>query len=189
MLPESRSTEVRMNTLLSALRLQRTWVLAALVATVLVFPAATSWALKPGDKAPTFSAPALDGGKNLALSAYRGKVIYLDFWASWCGPCLTSLPLLEELRSEFPSEDFQVLAVNVDDDPDKARKFLSRISVNYPSATDPAGRIPEIFGVETMPTSFIIDRNGVVRHVQNGFHKSELDSLRSRIQELVGAGK
>jgi len=187
--PERQVTEVGMSILLRAARPRRSRIFPLLVGVSLLFGAATSWALKPGDQAPSFSAPALDGDGNLALSAYRGKVVYLDFCASWCGPCLTSLPLLEELRTEFPSEDFQILAVNVDDDPDKARKFLSRISVNYPSATDPAGRIPEIFGVETMPTSFIIDRNGVVRHVQNGFHKSELGSLRSRIQELVGAGK
>jgi peroxiredoxin len=173
----------------SARSWKRTWVSTALGAASLLFGAGASWALKPGDTAPAFSAPALDGHGNLALNAYRGKVVYLDFWASWCGPCLTSLPLLEELRTEFSSDDFQVLAVNGDNDPDKARKFLSRISVQYPSATDPEGRIPEIFGVETMPTSFIIDRNGVVRHVQNGFHKSELDSIRSRIKALVGTGK
>jgi peroxiredoxin len=144
-------------------------------------------ALKPGDRAPTFSAPALDGKGNLALSEYRGKVVYLDFWASWCAPCLVSLPLLEELRREFSSQDFQVLAVNIDEDPDKARKFLDRVSVNYPSATDPAGRIPDIFQIQTMPTSFIIDRDGIVRHVQAGFRKSELESLRRRILELVRA--
>lgn len=178
-----------MRTLLPPRTHPRTWFVPALAAAALLFGATASWALKPGDQAPAFSAPALDGHGNLALSAYRGKVVYLDFWASWCGPCLTSLPLLEELRTEFSSDDFQILAVNVDNDPDKARKFLSRISVQYPSATDPQGRIPEIFGVETMPTSFIIDRNGVVRHVQNGFHKSELDVIRGRIKELVGKAK
>ena len=162
--------------------------LVALLCVALLVLATTAWGLESGDRAPTFSAPSLDGAGNLSLSAYRGKVIYLDFWASWCAPCLVSLPLLEELRTEFPGEDFQILAVNVDEDPDKARKFLSRISVQYPSATDPDGRIPEIFGIETMPTSFIIDRQGVIRHVQNGFRKSELDELRSRIQKLVGSG-
>ena len=82
--------------------------------------------LGDGQKAPEFKAPALDGGKSLSLAAYRGKVVYLDFWASWCPPCLTSLPLLEELRKEFPSDQFQILAVNVDQDPEKARKFLER---------------------------------------------------------------
>lgn len=164
-------------------------VLVGLVCGALIFGATTGWALKPGDRAPAFSAPLLDGKGNLSLGQYRGKVVYLDFWASWCAPCLTSIPLLEELRSEFPGDDFQVLAVNVDEDPDKARRFLSRVSVQYPSATDPAGRIPEIFGIETMPTSFIIDRQGVVRHVQKGFRESELDSIRSRIRELVEPGK
>ena len=66
-------------------------------------------------------------------------MVYLDFWASWCPPCLTSLPLLEKLRKEFPSDQFQILAVNVDQDPEKARKFLERTQVGYPSATDPEG--------------------------------------------------
>ena len=138
-----------------------------------------------GQKAPEFTAPALDGAKNVSLGAYRGKVVYLDFWASWCPPCLTSLPLLEELRKQFPSDQFQILAVNVDQDPEKARKFLQRTKVGYPSATDPKGRIPESFGIETMPTSFLIDRRGVIRHVHHGFRKGDVAPLRERIAKLV----
>ena len=138
-----------------------------------------------GQKAPEFTAPALDGAKSVSLGAYRGKVVYLDFWASWCPPCITSLPLLEELRKQFPSDQFQILAVNVDQDPEKARKFLARTKVGYPSATDPKGRIPESFGIETMPTSFLIDRRGVIRHVHHGFRKGDVAPLRERIAKLV----
>ena len=144
-------------------------------------------ALGDGQKAPDFKAPSLDGGKSLSLAAYRGKVVYLDFWASWCPPCLTSLPLLEELRKEFPSDQFQILAVNVDQDFEKARKFLERTGVGYPSASDPKGRLPELFGVETMPTSFLIDRGGVIRYVHNGFRKGDVGPLRERIAQLVAA--
>jgi peroxiredoxin len=142
-----------------------------------------------GQKAPDFTAPALDGGKSLSLAAYRGKVVYLDFWASWCPPCLTSLPLLEDLRKEFPGDQFQILAVNVDQDPAKARKFLARTRVGYPSATDPKGLIPESFGIETMPTSFLIDRAGVIRYVHHGFRKGDVAPLRERIKNLVAARK
>jgi peroxiredoxin len=141
-----------------------------------------------GQKAPDFKAPALDGKSRLSLSAYRGKVVYLDFWASWCPPCLTSLPQLEELRKQFPSDQFQILAVNVDQDPQKARKFLERTKVGYPSATDPRGSIPTTFGIETMPTSFLIDRGGVIRYVHHGFRKGDTAPLRERIAQLIGTG-
>jgi len=162
---------------------------AALVLATLLLARGAASAADVGQRAPEFSAPALDGSKSLSLAAYRGKVVYLDFWASWCPPCLTSLPLLEKLRKEFPSDQFQILAVNVDQDPEKARKFLERTQVGYPSATDPKGRIPGSFGIETMPTSFLIDRNGVIRYVHHGFRKGDVGPLRERIQQLVASRK
>ncbi len=165
----------------------RSWrgtALALLAGLALV---ANASALEDGAKAPDFKLPSLDGGKSLSLASFRGKVVYLDFWASWCPPCLTSLPLLEDLRKQFPNDQFQILAVNVDQDVAKARKFLERTGVGYPSATDPKGRLPEMFGVETMPTSFLIDRTGVIRYVHHGFRKGDVGPLRERIAQLVAA--
>jgi peroxiredoxin len=142
-------------------------------------------ALDAGDAAPSFSAPRLDGAGLVELAAHRGKVVYLDFWASWCAPCVVALPALDELRREFPAADFQVLAVNVDRDPTDARRFLARHAVGYPSASDPEGRIPERFGVETMPTSFLIDRAGKIHYVHRGFRRGDVDDLRRRIRGLV----
>ena len=161
--------------------------LARIACTVPLICASAAGALEVGDRAPQFTAPSLDGGRDLSLAAYRGKVVYLDFWASWCAPCLTSLPLLEELRAELSGEDFQVLAVNVDADPKAARKFLARRPVGYPSAMDPEGRLPERFQIEKMPTSFLIDRQGVIRHVGRGFRRSDIDRLRAHIHELLAA--
>lgn len=112
-------------------------------------------------------------------------IVLVDFWASWCGPCLKSLPLLEELQQEFGGDAFQVVGVNLDKDPAKGRRFLKKISVSYPSATDPSGKIPETFGLETMPTSYIVDREGVIRHVHRGFRRGDMDDLRERIAALV----
>ena len=165
----------------------RSWRGAALSLLAGLAFAAQASALGDGSKAPDFKAPSLDGGKSLALTAYRGKVVYLDFWASWCPPCLTSLPLLEELRKQFPADQFQILAVNVDQDIEKARKFLERTGVGYPSATDPKGRLPQMYGIETMPTSFLIDRTGVIRYVHHGFRKGDVTPLRQRIAQLVAA--
>jgi len=147
---------------------------------------APAHALDEGDSAPNFRAPSLTGPGTLSLEDFRGKVVLLDFWASWCTPCLSSLPQLDTLREKFPSRDFQIVAVNVDRDLDAARQFLSRHPVGYPSAIDPEGRIPELFELGTMPTSFVIDRGGVVRHVHEGFRKDDLGVLRGRIAELLG---
>jgi thiol-disulfide isomerase/thioredoxin len=146
-------------------------------------------AVERGAPAPSFSAPALAGGGNVSLSAYHDKVVYLDFWASWCPPCLESLPQFEQLRAEFPANRFQIVAVNLDKDPAKARAFLAKHPVGYPSGSDPDGKIPGSFGLKTMPTSYLIDERGVVRYVHEGFRKGDLEEIRSQIRELVGSGK
>src|SRR5262245_23461573 len=107
----------------------RNWRGAALSLLAAFAIATQATAVGDGSRAPDFKAPSLDGGKSLSLATYRGKVVYLDFWASWCPPCLTSLPLLEQLRKEFPSDQFQILAVNVDQDVEKARKFIQKTGV------------------------------------------------------------
>ena len=162
--------------------------LRALAATALLAAAfaAPARALELGDEAPGFSAPGLAGG-TVSLASYRGKVVYLDFWASWCGPCAKSLPALDQLRKEFAPGDFQIVAVNLDRNPAVAARFLKQRPVGYPSAIDPKGSLPAAFGVEAMPTSFLIDREGVVRHVHRGFRDSDVEPLRRQIQKLVAA--
>jgi peroxiredoxin len=163
------------------------WLSSAAAGALLLLCAGPAAALQVGDKAPQFAARALDGSESLSLARFRGKVVYLDFWASWCGPCAKSLPVLEKLRQEFPAEQFQVLAINVDKDVELARKFIKPYSVGYPSASDPEGRLPEVFGIPTMPTSFLIDRNGVIQYVHPGFREGDAEELRSRIRSLVEA--
>ena len=142
-----------------------------------------------GQPAPAVAGARLDGQGQLSLAGLRGKVVYLDFWASWCKPCALSLPTLDGFRKEFGSKDFAVLAVNVDHDPALARAFLSRRPVGYPSLFDPKGELPVRFGVETMPTSFLIDRQGVIRSVHKGFRKEDVPELHAAIQELIRSGR
>ena len=163
--------------------------LAILCATLLCVAGNPVWAADEGQPAPAFSAKSLTGDGNLALGNYKGKVVYLDFWASWCAPCQTSLPALEALRKEFPADQFQVIAINVDQDPEKARKLLEKLKIGYPSATDPEGRLPATFGLKTMPTSYLIDRDGVIRRVHPGFRSGDVDAIRKQIQTLVEARK
>ena len=158
-----------------------TWTLAA----ALALAAQPGLALEAGQGAPQFAVDSLLGDKGVALSAYRGKVVYLDFWASWCAPCLIALPELEKLRKEFPAAQFQVLSVNLDRDLDKARRFLRDNDVNYPSGTDPEGRIADSYGLDTMPSSYLIDSKGVVRYVHRGFRAGDIDEIRQHIRKLL----
>lgn len=158
-----------------------------LVATIASMIVSTSaLALEAGDRAPDFSAPALDGKGNVSLAQYRGKVVYLDFWASWCAPCLKAIPEIEAIRKELAGEDFQVVAVNLDQQTKKALRFLEKNPIGYPSASDPKGRLPKQFGVDTMPTSYLIDGEGVIRHVHRGFQRGDGAKLRAEIRKLLG---
>ncbi|MDJ0867630.1 MAG: TlpA disulfide reductase family protein [Myxococcota bacterium] len=153
-------------------------------AALLLVAPATGSALEAGDAAPEFQAPKLGGG-SISLSDYRGKVVYLDFWASWCPPCRTAMPVIDSLRAEFPPERFQVVAVNVDREESAALKALRKQPVGYPSAADPKGQLPARYEVGTMPTSYLIDGQGVVRYVHEGFRKGDGDALRREIRALL----
>jgi thiol-disulfide isomerase/thioredoxin len=160
----------------------------ALVLLALLGPGAAR-ALETGEAAPAFSAPRLGSQGTISLDEHLGKVIYLDFWASWCPPCLTAMPVLDELQREFGPRGFEVVAVNVDRDPEQALRFLAARPVAYPSASDPAGELPRRFGIATMPTSFLIDRSGVVRQVHEGFRRSDAARIRAEIRALVAEGE
>lgn len=142
-------------------------------------------AVEPGQKAPDFRATRLEGSGAIGLADYRGKIVYLDFWASWCAPCLKAVPALETLRSEFPPSKFQILAVNVDKKTRKARDFLAKHNIGYPSVSNPNGDIPGKFGLEAMPSSYLIDEKGVVRYVHKGFRDGDLDVIRKEVRRIM----
>ena len=162
-------------------------VLLISLPTFLLIPTGPADALGEGDDAADFEAPMLQSGRTVALSDHLGKVVYLDFWASWCDPCRIAIPEIEKLRTEFPKEDFQILAVNLDQSKKKATKFLKKNPISYPSLIDPKGKVPRMFGLETMPTSYVIDRNGVIRYVHKGFRKGDMEEIRAQIAKLVEA--
>lgn len=160
-------------------------ILGALLGILLFFVASPAVALEVGDRAPDFAAPSLTGKGVVELSDYRGKVVYLDFWASWCAPCLKAIPEIERIRGELPADSFQVVAINLDQKTKSALRFLEKHPVGYPSASDPKGRLPTQFGLETMPTSYLIDANGVIRYVHPGFKKGDGSKLRREIRALL----
>jgi len=139
-----------------------------------------------GQAAPAVSLPALSGAGEMSLESLRGKVVYLDFWASWCGPCRVSFPQLEQLRHELGPDGFEVLAINVDEEEADARQFLADVPVSYPVVRDGEGITPQTYGILGMPTGYLIDRQGVVREIHQGFRKSDGDKLRTAIIALLG---
>ena len=164
------------------------WLLLLLVST----QAANLLAVEKGDVAPDFTLPPLRAAdiaaaQTLSLSDFRGKVVYLDFWDSWCGPCRESLPALDALRSELPGDAFEIVAVNLDADPAAGRRFLAQYPVAYPVASDPSANAAATYRLSALPTSFLIGRDGVVRHVHQGFRKADIGMIRAELVELIAA--
>ncbi|MCO6430085.1 MAG: TlpA family protein disulfide reductase [Deltaproteobacteria bacterium] len=149
--------------------------------------AISAFALDVGATAPEFSLPTRDG-KQVTLSDLRGKVVYLDFWASWCGPCKRSLPWMNKLKRQFGEERLHVLAVNLDTDKDDAERLLKETASNIPVAFDAAGSVAELYRLTTMPTSFLIDGSGKVLQVYEGFHEKDEEKIESAIKEQLEGG-
>lgn len=156
-----------------------------LLIVLLLIPSERLQALAVGDSVPDFQRPLFGSAASAALSDYAGKVIYLDFWASWCGPCRQSLPALNRLYRELGERGFVVLAVNVDTYRDEALAFLQRHPVSYPVLRDADNTLPKRFAVKGMPTAFLIGRDGRVAHVHEGFRKSDTAPLRQKITALL----
>jgi cytochrome c biogenesis protein CcmG/thiol:disulfide interchange protein DsbE len=144
----------------------------------------TASALETGVIPPDFSLPSLEE-KSVRLSQYRGKVILLDFWASWCGPCRSSLPWLQLMQERYGNQGFQVVTVNVDSDKDYAIGLLNSLGIKLLTLLDPAGHIPEIYGLESMPSSFLIGRDGTLSLVHTGFSRFDKGPLEHAIQAML----
>ena len=137
-----------------------------------------------GDPAPDFTLKSLSGG-NIKLSELRGTVVLLNFWASWCGPCRTEMPLLDELYQEYRDYGFTILGVNLDENRDQANLLLDKIPVSFPVLFDPANSTSETYQVDAMPTTVLIDRNGKVRYHHRGYKDGYMDHYRTEVKELV----
>jgi thiol-disulfide isomerase/thioredoxin len=144
-----------------------------------------AYAVEVGQPAPVFNLPTLQNNQATDFKKFAGKVVYLDFWASWCMPCRTSFPLLNELQHTLKSDDFAVVAVNLDEDPPKAAQFLQEFKVDFTVLRDASGEWADKYVVESMPTSFIIDRQGVVQHIHHGFTSSDIKDLEAKVKALI----
>ena len=158
------------------------WILAAL-AIALSAPAA---ALEAGAPVPALSMPALDdASKPVTLAGLKGSVVYVDFWASWCVPCRLSMPTLDEMYRRHKARGFAVVGVNKDATLADARRFLARVPVTFALVADPADSAARDFDVKAMPSGYLVDRKGVVRHVHRGFTAETGAALEREIDSLL----
>ena len=137
--------------------------------------------------APNALPDIAEGKPPITLSALRGKTVYVDFWASWCAPCLRSMPLINELYAKYREQGFEVIAINVDDPVEDGREFLLDTPLDYLIAADPKGEMLGAYAVRGMPTSFLIDRDGVVRLVHMGFRDNDIVLIEDAVRSLLDA--
>ncbi len=135
--------------------------------------------------APELSVINLTTSTSISLADYRGKVVYLDFWASWCPPCAQSFPKINQLYQELKQQGFEVIAVSVDEEKDDIAPFLKKHPVDFLIGWDNKGISPERFRVETMPTGYLIDKKGFIRHRFRGFHKGSEEKMKAAIVNLL----
>ncbi len=142
-------------------------------------------AAEVGQPAPQFNLPSLLQNQPVSLNQFSGKVVYVDFWASWCAPCRTSFPLLNKLQQKLKDQGFEVVAINLDEDPANAEKFLKDFSVTFTILRDRNGEWADKYVVESMPTSFIVDRQGVIQNIHHGFTSDDINELEQKIVQLL----
>ena len=121
----------------------------------------------------------------LDLASHKGKVVYLDFWASWCKPCRESFPWMNGLLSKYPSDKFTVITINLDAEASEMQRFLDKIPAQFDIYHDASGSIAEKFQLEGMPTSYLIDSNGKVVSKHIGFYTSKIGEYENEIEELL----
>ncbi len=169
----------------------RKTLIALLIALALATAALAQ--LKPGDKAPDFTLPTLDG-KNYKLSSNwkaPGKVVLLDIWATWCPPCRAEVPYLVDLHKYFKGKAVSIVGVSIDDNKEDVKSFVKENKVKYAVVHDADKKVADKYNVRSIPTTLIIDKKGVIRHVYTGFpgdkeaQKKEIEKMKKEIQQLL----
>lgn len=140
-----------------------------------------------GSPAPNCKLSLLDGKAATSIGQLKGKVLYVDFWASWCIPCKASFPFMNKLDKELNGKGLQVLAINLDQKPEDAKKFLAQHPVRFAIAVKANESCAKEFGVEGMPSSFIVGRSGRIEHVHQGFRPADAGKLHAMIGKLLAA--
>ena len=137
-----------------------------------------------GHAAPDFALKS-STGENLRLSEFRGDVVMINFWATWCGPCRQEMPLLDELYTRYERVGFSLLGVNIDEDSRRAMQMIEELGVNFPVLFDARKEVSKLYEVEAMPVTVLVDREGNVRHVHHGYKPGYEDKYLDQVRSLL----
>ncbi len=144
------------------------WIFVRSVALFIALFTGQALAVGLQDEAPDFTLKSLDGG-NLRLEEYRGQVVLINFWASWCGPCRQEMPLLDRLHHRYEDTGFAVLGINVEGDSDSAQEIVDKTKVTFPILIDVGQKVSELYNLEAMPSTVVVDRDGIIRYIHLGY--------------------
>jgi peroxiredoxin len=154
-------------------------------ATAMLFVASAAIpAIAPAAAAPDFTLRTMSG-PNMRLAEQRGRVVMVNFWATWCGPCRQEMPQLDRLYQKYKSSGFVLLGVNVDDDTQKAADIAAKLGVSFPVLLDTDKAVSKLYDLSTMPSTVLIDRDGKVRYVHRGYLTGYEDNYDKQIRELL----
>jgi len=159
---------------------------AAAMAGLLALSLVAGWASAAaiGEAAPPFSL-ATAHGETIALPNLRGQVVYVDFWASWCGPCRRSFPWMNEMQQRYGDRGLTIVAINVDRRRADAEQFLKTNAARFAVVYDDVGTTPQSYSVKGMPSSYLIDVRGTIVDVEQGFRDDRRDALEDQIRSLL----
>ena len=135
-------------------------------------------------EAPDFTLETLAGG-NLRLEEYRGQVVLINFWASWCGPCRQEMPILDRIHNRYEDTGFAVLGVNVEGKRAPAQKIVDKTNVRFPVLIDAAQDVSETYDLKAMPTTVVVDRDGVVRYIHRGYKPGDEAKYIEVVKNLI----
>jgi cytochrome c biogenesis protein CcmG/thiol:disulfide interchange protein DsbE len=139
-------------------------------------------ALEAGQAAPDIDLP---GAPAPRLSELKGKVVYVDFWASWCGPCKQSFPWMNDMQKKYGAQGLQIVAINLDAKREDADAFLKTLPPRFAVAFDAKSESAKRFGIQGLPTAVLIGRDGKVLNVHNGFRENDRAALEARLAAAV----
>ena len=148
--------------------------------------AAGAGSAEVGEPAPPFSLMTADG-KTMALADLRGRVVYVDFWASWCAPCRRSFPWMNEMQQRYGDQGLTIIAVNVDRRRADAEQFLQINTARFAVVYDDQGAMPQAYSVKGMPSSYLINARGTVVDVETGFRDDRKGVIEDQIRSLLSS--
>ncbi len=176
----SRTTKNRMDNN----KIAASWLLRVAATAVMLVAAVQLHAVGTKEAAPDFTLETLEG-PNLRLEEYRGQVVLLNFWASWCGPCRQEMPVLDRLHQRYEDTGFAVLGVNVEGERAPAQKIVDKTNVTFPVLIDAKQKVSELYNLEAMPSTVVIDRDGVVRYIHRGYKPGDEAKYVEVVKELI----